>query len=348
MRKVNPPHHPHIHHLPNLPIFPSFFSLPAMNPKRIFVTGVSGCIGHYIAETLIQNTDHELYLLVRNPDKLGFDLNARPGINIIQADLRDVDKLTDLLKTMNVAILAATAWGGTQEVFDTNVVKTLKLIKLLSPQTCQQVIYFSTASILDHNHNLLKEAGQLGTDYIRSKYDCMWQLSRLTDVPPITSVFPTLVLGGDANKPYSHLSSGIPEVAKWINVIRWFKVDASFHFMHGVDIAEVVRYLVEHPPASKEKRKFVLGNPEITVNQVVEEACAYLNKKIFFRITLSPWLADLLIVLFQIQMAPWDRFCLEYRHFSYKEPLNPQSLGLPSYCTNFADVLRVSGVPAKE
>ena len=318
-----------------------------MNPKRIFVTGASGCIGHYITESLIQKTDHELYLLVRNPDKLGFDYNARRGINIIKADLREVEHLTDSLKTMDVAILAATAWGGTQEVFDTNVVKTIKLIKLLSPQVCQQVIYFSTASILDNNNNLLKEAGQLGTDYIRSKYDCMWQLSRLTNVPPITSVFPTLVLGGDANKPYSHLSSGVSEVAKWINLIRWFKADASFHFMHGVDIAQVVNYLVDHPSASNEQRKFVLGMPRITVNQAVEEACAYLNKRIFFRITLSPWLADFLIVLFQIQMASWDRFCLEYRHFSYKDPLNPESIGLPSYCANFADVLRVSGVPGK-
>ena len=41
-----------------------------MSHKRIFITGASGCIGHYIVEFLIQNTHHELYLLVRNPDKL--------------------------------------------------------------------------------------------------------------------------------------------------------------------------------------------------------------------------------------------------------------------------------------
>jgi nucleoside-diphosphate-sugar epimerase len=318
-----------------------------MKRKRILITGASGCIGHYITETLIKNTDHELHLLVRHPEKLGFDYNARPGINIIKSDLRDVEKLADFFKTIDVAILAATSWGGIQEVFDINVVKTIRLIQFLSPEKCEQVIYFSTASILDQNNNLLKEAGQLGTDYIRSKYECMWELSRLTNLPPITSVFPTLVLGGDANKPYSHLSSGVPEVVKWINLIRWFKADASFHFMHGADIAEVIRHLVENPQKSKEKRKFVLGNPKINVNQAVEESCAYLKKKIFVRITLSPALADFLIVVFQIQMAAWDRFCLEYRHFSYKDPLNPQSLGLPVYCANIADLLRLSGVPGK-
>ncbi|MGB3558972.1 MAG: SDR family oxidoreductase, partial [Geitlerinemataceae cyanobacterium] len=46
--------------------------------KRIFITGASGCIGQYITETLIQNTQHELYLLVRNPDKLKIKLDVRP------------------------------------------------------------------------------------------------------------------------------------------------------------------------------------------------------------------------------------------------------------------------------
>ncbi|MEO1184834.1 MAG: NAD(P)-dependent oxidoreductase, partial [Cyanobacteria bacterium J06636_27] len=34
-----------------------------MSQKRILVTGASGCIGHYISELLIQETQHELYLL---------------------------------------------------------------------------------------------------------------------------------------------------------------------------------------------------------------------------------------------------------------------------------------------
>ena len=37
---------------------------------RIFITGASGCIGHYLVETLIENTDHELFLMMRNPAKL--------------------------------------------------------------------------------------------------------------------------------------------------------------------------------------------------------------------------------------------------------------------------------------
>ncbi len=322
-----------------------------MTPKRIFLTGASGCIGHYITEALIQETNHELYLLVRNPGKLGFDYEARPGITILQGDLRQIERFGELLKTMDAAVLAATAWGGAQESFDINVVKTIRLMELLDPRVCEQVIYFSTASLLDRNNKLLREARQLGTDYIRSKYDCLTRLSKLAIASNITTLFPTLVLGGEPNKPYSHISSGIADVVKWVDLARWFKADASFHFIHARDIAQVVRYLIDNPREpdftvedSSSTDRLILGNQRLTVNQAVEEACAYLGKKISFRIPLSLWLADILIVLFQIQMSAWDRFCLKYRHFTYQDPINPGTFGLPTYCATFTDVLRISGI----
>jgi nucleoside-diphosphate-sugar epimerase len=216
--------------------------------KRIFVTGASGCIGHYIAEALIQETEHELFLLVRNPNKLQFNYQLRSGVNILQGDLQQIEKFSKLLEKIDVAILAATAWGGAEEAYEINIVKTLTLLKLLDPRICEQVIYFSTASILDRQNQLLHEAEQLGTDYIRTKYQCFSQLSQLPIGDRITALFPTLVFGGDKNKPLSHLSSGWTEVVKWIDLIRWLKTDGSFHFIHAQDIAKVACYLVENPP----------------------------------------------------------------------------------------------------
>ncbi|MGB3514005.1 MAG: NAD(P)-dependent oxidoreductase [Microcoleaceae cyanobacterium] len=315
-----------------------------MSHKRIFITGASGCIGHYIVESLIQNTQHELYLLVRNPDKLKIDYKARSGIHLLVANLREIDKFSSLLQEINVAILAATAWGNLQEVFDINVIKTIRLVKLLNPEVCENLIYFSTASILDNQNKLLRKAGEIGTDYIRSKYDCMSQLSRLDNLPPLTYLFPTLVLGGDGEKPYSHLSAGLPEIIKYIGLIRWLKADGSFHFIHAADIAKVVTYLVENPPESKEVQKLVLGNSEVTVNQAIEEFCACLNKRIYLRLPLSAWLIEVIILVFQIQMAAWDRFCLEYRHFTYQNPVNPTTFELPAYCPTVGDILRTRDI----
>lgn len=311
--------------------------------KRILVTGASGCIGHYLTDALIQETDYELYLLVRNPNKLQIDTQSRPGITVLQGDMREIQQFSSLLKTIDTAVLTATAWGGA-DTFEINVSKTHELLNLLNPDVCQQVIYFSTASILDSHNQLLKEAGEIGTDYIRSKYDCLVKLSKSALAPKITTLFPTLVVGGDAQKPYSPVTTGLSEVVKWVNLIRFIKADGSFHFIHGRDIAQVVRYLIDHPLASSSSRSLVLGQKSLTVNQAIAEICDYLNKKIYFRIPLSLSLANLLIVLFRIQMADWDRFCLRYRHFTYKNPVNPNSVGLQNYCATLSDVLKIYGI----
>lgn len=314
-----------------------------MIPQRILVTGASGCIGHYISEALIQETDCELYLLVRNPNKLQVNTSSRPGVTVIQGDMRDIEQKTDLLKTIDVAVLTATVWGG-EDIFEINVSKTLKLLNLLDPNRCQQVIYFSTASVLDRHNQLLPQAGEIGHDYIRSKYNCLSKLSELAIAPKITQLFPTLVLGGDAQKPYSHLSAGLPDVPKWMNLARFLEADGSFHFIHGQDIAQVVQYLIENPPEINQPRRFVVGQKQVTVNEAIAQMCVYLDKKIYFRIPLSLSLANLIIVLFRIQMADWDRFCLNYRHFTYENVINPAIFGLPNYCATVSDVLRISGV----
>ncbi|MGL5083396.1 MAG: NAD-dependent epimerase/dehydratase family protein [Microcoleaceae cyanobacterium] len=314
--------------------------------KRVLITGASGCIGHYVAEYLIQQTDHDLYLIVRHLDKLKFNLHARPGIHVVQADLRQLDQFQALLPTIEIAILIATSWGGREEIFDINVNSVISLLSHLNPQVCEQVLYFSTASILNYNHQLFPEARDIGTDYIRSKYECLSKIQELAPtLPPIRALFPTLVLGGDQNKPYSHLSSGISEVVKWLPLIRWFKTDGSFHFMHGADIAQVVVYLVEHPTPSQKSdlpEYLILGNSALTVNQAVEQACKFFQQRIYFRFNLSLWLANVFIVIFRIQMADWDRFCLNYRHFTYQDPVSPATFNLPTYCANFTDTLKLT------
>ncbi|ELR97175.1 NAD(P)-dependent oxidoreductase [Gloeocapsa sp. PCC 73106] len=313
-----------------------------MQRKRIFLTGGSGCIGHYLAEALIQETEHELYILVRNPQRLHFDYQARPGITVLTGDLKEISKFAELLPSINIAILAATAWGGKDEVFDVNVRSTIELINLLDPIVCEQVIYFSTASILDHQNQLLPEAKEIGTNYIQTKYQCYTQLSQIAIAPKITTLFPTLVLGGDDHKPYSHISSGLPNIVKWIDLARWFKADGSFHFIHARDIAQIVNHLVANPPETNQE--FVLGNEPLSVNQAMEQVCLYLDKRILVRIPLSLWLANLFIKLFYIRMADWDRFCLNYRHFTYQNFVNPARFGLTNYCSDLADALKLARV----
>lgn len=309
---------------------------------RIFLTGASGCVGHYIAEALITETQHELFLLVRNPAKFRIDYRQRPGVTLLQGDMAEIEQFADLLSTIDVAILTATCWGDPQISQKINVDKTIDLVNLLDKDYCQQVIYFSTESILDKNNQLLTQARDIGTDYIRTKYECYNKLASQELAPKITTVFPTLVLGGDGNKPYSHLSGGLPDIAKYVSLVRWFKADGSFHFIHAKDIAQVIKYLVDNP--ANKSRKLVLGNRPLTVDEAIKEICDYFGKNIYFRLPLSITLANFFIKIFNIQMAEWDRFCLDNRHFTHQEYINPSSFGLLTYYPTLTDVFK-SQVP---
>jgi nucleoside-diphosphate-sugar epimerase len=319
---------------------------------RILVTGASGCVGHYVSETLIQNTDHELFLFVRNPAKLRVDINTRRGVHVIAADMMEIEQQAELLRTINVAVLTAAGWGG-QAAFDINYTKTHILLSLLDPQVCEQVIYFSTESVLDRENQLLAEAGKIGTDYIMSKYQCLDKLTREKKTidganhiaAKVTAVFPTLVFGGDDTKPYSFLSADLPSVTKYAGLLQWFSADGSFHFIHARDIAEVVRYLIANPEiADKFDRRLVLGNQLVTADAGIKEICAYFGKKSPVQIPLSIAIANFFIKVFNIKMAEWDRFCLNYRHFSHANPVNPATFGLPSYAPTITDIFRTRGL----
>ncbi|MEL6456202.1 MAG: NAD(P)-dependent oxidoreductase, partial [Cyanobacteria bacterium J06623_5] len=94
-------------------------------------------------------------------------------------------------------------------------------------------------------------------------------------------------------------------------------------------------------------REIVIGNPAKTADEIVEEISDYLGKPVYFRIPLSFGLANAVIKLFNIRMAAWDRFCMDYRHFTYQNPVTPSSFGLKDSYPTVQDVFRSAGVVPK-
>jgi nucleoside-diphosphate-sugar epimerase len=325
------------------------FELQSLDPSlNILLTGASGCIGHYVVEQLLAHTPHHLYVLVRNPDKLKVSCPTSDRLHWVEGNLQDLSCLSSVIPAIDWGILMATAWGDPTETYHINVTQTIALMEQLFQAKCQHIFYFSTASILDRSNQLLPQAGELGTDYIRTKYQCFQALERSSFAHRVTVFFPTLVFGGDAQKPISHLSSGLPEVMKWLWLIRFLRLDASFHFLHAYDIAQVIGGELE---ATRQKIlsstpleplcKVVLGNPAVTFQGAIEQCCAVKKLSRFpLGVPLSPWLADLIIWLFHIRVAAWDRFCLTYRHFTYQNPANPRQFQQQPYAETIADLLR--------
>ena len=313
---------------------------PAESRKRILLTGATGSIGHAITRELIERTDHELILLVRDPDRVRSDPQARPGIRIVKGNLQRIEGFENNLDGVEVAILAAAVWGG-PETHPINVDATLELIERLGRSGCKRILYFSTASILDREHRLLEDANRFGTDYIRSKFQCLRRIEEGRWAERVTSIFPTLVLANEPEGPVSHFSNLLATGSRYMWLIRFFRAEGSFHFIHARDVASVVRHLVDHPEAAGGRRRLVLGNPAIHLNEAVEQCCRRLGKRIYFRIPLFFTLARFFVWMFRIQLTPWDRYCMGLHHFTYRDPVSPAVFDLPVHRLHLAGELGI-------
>ena len=325
-----------------------------MKNEIILITGASGCVGQYIANWLIDNSSSELFLWVRDPKKLtSINLN-NPRIKVLIGDLRQSNKFKKEISIVNRVIHTATAWGDPKRAKEVNIDAVKNLLNLLNPSNIKQIIYFSTASVLDRNLNLLPEASTYGTEYIQTKAQCLKELESHHLSTKIIAVFPTLVFGGrldDKSKfPTSYLTKGLKDASRWIWLARWIKVLSRFHFIHAADIAFICGHLAtsdfetEQSVSKTKIRKFVLGQPHISIDIVIKTLLKWKGMRRVPQISLRPWLVQLLIILLPIQITNWDRFSLRQKHFIYEPVISPETFGGISYAKTLSQVLHNSGL----
>lgn len=325
-------------------------------PETILITGASGCVGQYIGEQLLRDSDAELLLLLRDPAKLKAVPADHPRVRLLVGDLRDLEQHRDALARVTRIIHTATAWGDPERAHQVNVVAVKTMLGLIDPDRLQQVIYFSTASILDRQLKLLPEAMAYGTEYIQTKALCLQQLEDHPLAGKIVAVFPTLVFGGRIGAgdphPTSYLTAGLAEGVRWLGLARWLRTDASFHFIHAADIAQVCVHLATRPhqanpePGQGALRRLVLGQAAITVNQTVMQLCRW--RRLWhppIGLSLSGWLVEGLIKVLRIEVNAWDRFSIQQRHFLHEPISPPERFGLVSHAPTLAAVLETAGVP---
>jgi nucleoside-diphosphate-sugar epimerase len=323
---------------------------------RILITGASGCVGQYTAERLYRHSEAELLLLLRDPAKLTAVPRHDPRITLLVGDLRDLEPHAAAIASADRVIHTATAWGDPERATAVNVVAVKRLLAMLDPERVEQVVYFSTASILDRQLRLLPEAEAHGTEYIQTKAQCLRDLEVHPLAERIVAVFPTLVfggrlLGGDSH-PTSYLTAGVGEALGWLWLARWLRADASFHFIHAADIASVCAHLATTPhqrnPESGQGavRRLVLGQAPISVNQAVEILCRW--RGVWYPpvgLDLKGWLIEGLIRLLRLEVNAWDRFSIRQRHFVHDPVSPPERFGLVSVAPTLEAVLEGAGVP---
>ncbi len=325
-------------------------------PQRILITGASGCVGQQIAAQLLQETDAELLLWLRDPAKLKAVPASDPRITLLVGDLRDVAPHRRQIASATRLIHTATAWGDPERARQVNVVAVKELLAATDPAVLEQVIYFSTASILDRDLQLLPEATAYGTEYIQTKAQCLRQLEQHPLAERIVAVFPTLVFGGrvDGGGPFptSYLTAGLREATRWLWLAKWLRADASFHYIHAADIARVCVHLATQPqrpnpePGQGAVRRLVLGQPLVTVNDTVARLARWRHSWIPpFGIDLRGWLIEGLIKLLRIDVNAWDRFSIRQRHFVHEPVSPPERFGLVSHAPSLEAVFEDAGLP---
>jgi nucleoside-diphosphate-sugar epimerase len=325
-------------------------------PARILITGASGCVGQHIAAQLYRDTDAELLLLLRDPAKLTAVPANDPRITLLVADLRELTPHAGAIATATRVIHTATAWGDPERAMAVNVVAVKQLLAFTSPEWLEQVIYFSTASLLNRQLELLPEALSEGTEYIQTKALCLQQLEQHLLAERIVAVFPTLVFGGavDGKGPFptSYLTAGLGEACRWLWLAKWLRADASFHFIHAADIAQVCCHLATRPhqsnpePGQGALRRLVLGQPAISVDATVSQLCRWRRSwRPPLGLNLQGALIEALIKLLRIEVNAWDRFSIRQRHFVHEPVSPPERFGLVSHAASLAAVFEQARLP---
>ena len=325
-------------------------------PARILITGASGCVGQHIADLLYRETDAQLLLWLRDPEKLTAVPRQDPRITLLVGDLRDAEPHRAQIASATRIIHTATAWGDPERALQVNVVAVKAMLAATDPAVLEQVVYFSTASILDRHLKLLPEAMAYGTEYIQTKAQCLEQLESHPLAERIVAVFPTLVFGGTVDGggrfPTSYLTAGLREGARWRWLAKWLRTDASFHFIHAADIARVCAHLATTPQRPNPEqgqgkvRRLVLGQPSVTVNQTVRSLVGWCRGWMPpVGLELSEWLIEGLIKLLRIEVNAWDRFSIRQRHFVHEPISPPERFGMVSHAPTLEAVFEDAGLP---
>ncbi len=328
-----------------------------MTSSTILITGASGCVGQYISSWFLENSEAKLLLWLRDPKKLTAIPSNHPRVKVLIGDLRKPHIFSDELSKVTHLIHTATAWGDPERAKQVNVLAVKELLSLLNPKLLDQIIYFSTASILNKNLEPLPEALLYGTEYIQTKAQCLQELEKHPFSEKIVAVFPTLVFGGRVDKtsnfPTSYLTAGLLEASNWLWLARWLRAESSFHFIHAKDIAFICGHLATSPhkralKGNRSLQKIVMGQPAISMNTALHKLCKWRGLKKTPGIPLWGWLIEMLIRVLPLEITPWDRFSIKQKHFIHDPITNPETIGGVSYAPTLEEILTTSGLKVRK
>lgn len=123
---------------------------------RVFVTGGTGFIGHYVVKALLEH-GHEVVIATRHPNKVP-SLRSQPKVNFVEASLTDFDKMGEGLSGCDACIHIALGWGETPASMLMNDTRaTVTLLEMAAKAGCQKFIQTSSTAAMGRMRPSMRE-----------------------------------------------------------------------------------------------------------------------------------------------------------------------------------------------
>ena len=295
----------------------------------IFITGASGCVGSYLVEYLVTQTNEQISLLVRTPENLKQAYYKASQVTLLSGDLEHIEDVRKHVQAASHIIHIATSWGG-PSAYSANLKATERLFAMSHSK--QSIFYFSTASLLKQNHQFETQTLFKGSDYIRSKASAY--LVTQSKPPPAQLIyfFPTVILGGDSEHKETPFQASFSHWPHWLKILKFISIKGYFQWIHAADIAQVLAFYLKTPPSASH---IVLGQAPEYVPKLLKQINQTIGKAPPFQIPIDSS-TERLMGLLSPWMGPWDRFSFKQRFMQHKA-ITPEHLGLISKHPQFCD-----------
>jgi UDP-glucose 4-epimerase len=124
---------------------------------KIFLTGGTGFIGHFVAKEFLEH-GHSLKILARNPNKIP-SLAAQKNVEMIGAGLLDSEAIKKGLEGCEACVHIALGWGETPLAMLANdTTATVQLLELATVAGCEKFIYTSSTAAFGKFRNNANES----------------------------------------------------------------------------------------------------------------------------------------------------------------------------------------------
>lgn len=123
---------------------------------RIFLTGGTGFIGHYVAKELL-GCGNEIRILTRHPNKIP-SLHKVPGISLVEGSILDEGAIRKGLEGCDACIHIALGWGDTPlAMLENDTRATVFLLEAAAQAGCKKFIYTSSTAAMGKMRPVMTE-----------------------------------------------------------------------------------------------------------------------------------------------------------------------------------------------